>query len=84
MRKTILSRAVKKSPDLVFKLILSPEESKRRRPDDNIDIIRRKHDIVKSLTFPSSTTVIEMDAEQPYEKEILLIKNVIWQQILKL
>ena len=82
--ETILSRAVKKSPDLVFKLILSPEESKRRRPDDNIDIIRRKHDIVKSLTYPSSTTVIEMDAEQPYEKEILLIKNVIWQQILKL
>lgn len=79
----ILATAVRKSPDLVFKLILSPEESRRRRPDDNIEIIKRKHDIVKTLKFPLST-VIEVDAEQKYEKEILSIKNAIWQQLLKL
>lgn len=81
--EAILSRAVSCSPNLIFKLILSPEESKRRRPDDNIDIIRRKHNIVKSLMF-SSSVVREIDAEQPYEKEILLIKNEIWQHLLKL
>lgn len=81
--EAILSRAVGRSPKLIFKLLLSPEESKRRRPNDNIEIIRRKHDIVKSLIFPSSV-VIEIDAEQPYGKEILLIKNEIWQQMLKL
>ena len=81
--ESIISDAVKINPSLVFKLQLSPEESIRRRPNDNIDVITRKHNIVKALEFPSSK-VMEISAVQPYHEELNQIKQEIWKEILKL
>lgn len=79
----IISDAVKTYPSIVFKLQLSPEESIRRRPNDNINVITRKHNIVKALEFPSSK-VMDINAVQPYNEELIQIKTEIWKEILKL
>lgn len=67
-------------PALVFKLLLSPEESIHRKPFENLMNVSRKHEITKQLQFPKSKVII-IDAEQDYEKEILFIKNEIWNMI---
>lgn len=48
---------------------MSLEESMKRKPDNDIDKIKRKHMIVENLKFPKSN-VIDIDATQPLEQEI--------------
>ena len=75
-----LRRAVNMSPALVYKLILSPEESLRRKPFENREMVERKHEIIKALKFPSSE-VYTINAEQNYEQEIIQIKQILWRKI---
>ena len=77
-----LKNAEKISPDIVFKLILPPEESLRRKPHEDFEKIKRKHEIIKSLSF-SNSKVYEIDATMNYEDELILIKQIIWQNIPK-
>lgn len=77
-----LKEAENKSPDVVFKLILSPEESMRRKPHEDIDKIKRKHEIIKCLSF-GKAKVYEIDATMNYKDELILIKQLIWQNIQK-
>ena len=67
-------------PQIVFKLLLPPEESQRRRPSDNIEFLRRKHEITKALQFDGSKILI-VDATQDYQQELIYIKNVIWKYL---
>ena len=69
-------------PDLVFKLILPPEESLRRKPQERLEAVTMKHEIVKSLVFDGSD-VYTIDATMPFDKEMVMIKNIIWQHIQK-
>ena len=78
-----LAKAVETEPDVVFKLMLSPEESMRRKPFEDEAGVRRKHDIIKSLRFEKSQ-VYDIDATQEYQAELTEIKNIIWQHILGL
>lgn len=75
-----LNDVVKHSPSIVFKLILPPEESIRRKPHENLEGIKRKHEIIKSLDFKGSV-VYTIDATLPYNEELLMIKKIIWQHI---
>lgn len=70
------------SPHLVFKLMLSPEESIKRKPLENYNAVSKKHEIIKQLQFPNSM-VVEVDATQDYQKEVLFIKNTIWKELLQ-
>lgn len=72
--------ATKYSPDVVFKLVLAPEESKRRKPEEEMDVIIKKHQIIQKLEFPNSK-VYRIDAQMEYEDEILLIKKRIWSEL---
>ncbi len=67
-------------PNLVFKLMLSPEESIQRKPFENIESVTRKHEITQQLQFPNSL-VYTVDATQDYPQEIIFIKNQIWKAI---
>ena len=67
-------------PGLIFKLMLSPEESIRRKPFEDIEAVTRKHEITKKLQFPNSETYT-IDATQDYQQEIILIKNKIWNRL---
>ena len=69
-------------PCLVFKLMLSPEESIRRKPFENIEAVTRKHKITQQLQFPNSV-VYTVDATQDYQQEVILIKNLIWKAIVQ-
>ena len=69
-------------PTIVFKLLLSPEESIRRKPFENIDAVKKKHEITKKLEFPTSEVFV-LDATQDYNSEILTVKKLIWQCFLK-
>lgn len=77
-----LEKAVQLAPDVVIKLMLSPEESLRRKPFENKEMVEKKHDIIKSLTFNGSQVEI-VDAEQDYNQEILQIKSIVWNEIQK-
>lgn len=79
----ILMKAVEKEPDIVFKLLLSPEESITRKPFENYENVKRKHEVIKNLKFKKSD-VYEIDASQNYEDELIQIKNIIWNHIQKL
>lgn len=68
-------------PRLVFKLMLSPEESIRRKPFENIEVVNRKHQITEQLKFPHSL-VHTVDATMNYQDEILFIKNQIWNELI--
>ena len=69
-------------PDIVFKLLLPPEESIRRKPQEKIDAVTKKHEIVKSLKFEGSDVYV-IDATMPFEEELVLLKKIIWQHIQK-
>lgn len=77
-----IASAASHEPDLVFKLVLPPEESIRRKPKESFEAVLRKHEIIKTLQFKTSVVNV-VDATMPYDKEIVLIKNIIWQQIQK-
>ena len=78
----IIGEACKITPDVVIKLMLSPEESIRRKPFENYDAVKIKHDIIKNLEFPQAS-VYTIDATQPYVQELILIKNILWNHIRK-
>lgn len=80
--KMWLTKTVAIEPDLVFKLLLSPDESFRRKPEENYSMIKNKHIIIKNLEFVKSA-VYEIDAEQNYDVEVVEIKRIIWQKIQK-
>lgn len=69
-------------PRLVFKLMLSPEESIRRKPFENLETVTQKHVITQRLQFPNSV-VYTVDATQDYPQEIVFIKNQIWEALLQ-
>jgi hypothetical protein len=78
----MLAEAAAHHPNVVFKLILPPKESIRRKPQENLEVVTRKHEIIKSLKFEGSD-VYTIDATMPYNEEIVMIKNIIWQHIQK-
>lgn len=82
IEETIISDACTMTPDIVIKLMLTPEESIRRKPFENYEAVKAKHEIIKNLDFPNSS-VYSVDATQPYNQEIIQIKKIIWSHILK-
>ncbi len=77
-----LKKAQRYQPDLMFKLVLPPEESIRRKPDHTIEEVRPKSEITGKLVFEHSDTR-EIDATQPYDEELLEIKRYIWSELCK-
>ena len=77
-----IKRIIEYHPNMVFKLILPPEESIRRKPQESLEAVTKKHEIVKSLEFPGSD-VYTIDATMPFNDEMVMIKYAIWQHIQK-
>ena len=77
-----LKQATEHQPDIVFKLMIPPEESVRRKPENALDTMVTKHNIIKSLQFEKSDVYV-IDATMPFEEEILMIKKIIWEHVQK-
>lgn len=78
----LLKEAASHHPDIVFKLVIPPEESVRRKPENKLETMVRKHELIKSLQFEGSDVHL-IDATMPYEKEIVQIKQIIWRHLQK-
>lgn len=67
-------------PNIVFKLHISAETSMKRKPEEQTDLnaVERKIDGVSSLEFNNSY-LVNIDAEEKFEKELLIIKQQIWE-----
>ena len=79
-RLDVLKKAVRIQPDLVVKLMLTTEESLRRKPREKEENVQRKHEVIKQLEFPKSRVVV-VDVMKDYGKELVEIKNIVWRKL---
>ena len=78
LEQSYVGKSVENKPDVVFRLNISAETSMERKPEQkNIDIFQQKIDKLKDITFNNSY-IIDIDAERPYNDELLLLKKTIW------
>lgn len=68
------------SPDLVIKLLVTPETGHARKPDHNFETMKRKAEIIAALRFPTAR-VVEIDAGEPLAAVILAARRAIWQAL---
>ena len=77
-----LSKATSINPQLVFKLMLPPKVSIMRKPEEDLEMVTRKHNIIKKLNFIDADIHI-IDATQDYNDEIYQIRSLLWEKIQK-
>ncbi len=68
-------------PDLVLKLHVSAEVASRRKPETPASQLRTGIEMVRQLRYPATTTVVDLDAEQPLGTVILAAKRAVWERI---
>ncbi|MBD1397712.1 hypothetical protein H9Q13_11100 [Pontibacter sp. JH31] len=64
-------------PDIVIRLQVSPEVAAARKPEHDSESIRKKCSIIDQITF-ENTTVINIDANKPYDQVLSNVKQEIW------
>jgi thymidylate kinase len=67
-------------PDLVIKLVVTPETAARREPKMDPAVIRERIAALQRLEFPGARVVC-VDAEQPLAEVIRAVKHEIWRLI---
>lgn len=69
-------------PDIIFRLNISLDTCLERKPEENTDrdAFMSKLDELKQINFQGAR-IVEIDAEQPYDEELLLIKQILWKYI---
>jgi len=67
-------------PDLVIKLIVTPETISRREPDMDPTVIEKRIEAIPRLTF-SGAHVVSINAEQPLADVIRAVKQEIWRML---
>lgn len=67
-------------PDLVIKLVVTPETAARREPEMDPAIIRERIAALQRLEFPGARVVC-VDAEQPLAEVVRAVKHEIWRLI---
>lgn len=75
--RALFAEATKLGPDLVIKLSIDPEIAHRRKPDHDLDVIRRKSAVIDDLSF-SEAEVVVIDAAMAPDKVLLAAKTAIW------
>ena len=67
-------------PDLVIKLIVTPQTTVRREPDMDPAVIEKRIEAIPQLAF-SGARVVSINAEQPLADVIRAIKHEIWRML---
>jgi thymidylate kinase len=67
-------------PDLVIKLVVTPETAARREPEMDPAVIRERIAALQRLELPGARVVC-VDAEQPLAEVIRAVKHEIWRMI---
>ena len=74
---TAYSLARRLPPDLVIKLVVTPETAARREPNMDPAVIRERIAAIRRLDFPGARVVC-VDAEQPLQEVVRAVKREIW------
>lgn len=83
IEKRLFNQALDLGPDLVIKLLVSPEVAIKRKPDHSFEEITKKCKIVKQLMFLQCETVV-IDADKTFEQVLFEAKISIWKHIKKM
>jgi len=67
-------------PDLVIKLIVTPETTARREPDMDPAVIEKRIEEIPRLAF-SGARIVSINAEQPLADVIRAVKHEIWSML---
>jgi thymidylate kinase len=68
-------------PDIVFKLMISPEVAITRKPEhSNLEYFTNKINLVNKIDFPSSK-IIEVDAENTLENVVIFVRTKIIKEL---
>ena len=73
--------AHRQAPDIVIKLLASPQVALSRRPEMSIDEIDRRIRAVRAMRFPPTTSVVEIDADRPLDEVVRTVRSLIWQAV---
>jgi hypothetical protein len=65
-------------PDLVIKLIVSPEMALRRKPETGTDEVQRRVEALRTLQWAPPTRIVEIDADQPAERVFREVAQAVW------
>lgn len=65
-------------PDIVIKLEVTPEVALKRKTDSDIEEYRRRVVAIKSFSYPSTTKVVQLNADEPLEAVLIKAKYSIW------
>ncbi len=68
-------------PDVVIKLLVSPEVALERKPARSEAQLRRKVEVIRQLRYPRGTRVVEIDADLPLEQVLLDVKRAVWESL---
>jgi hypothetical protein len=68
-------------PDLVVKLQLSPAVAARRKPETPQAQIFPGVEMVRRLSYPDTTRIVDVDASLPLEQVVLEVKRAVWNAI---
>jgi thymidylate kinase len=66
------------APDLVLKLHITPELASRRKPETPREQVRTGVDLLRRLSYPSTTRVVDIDASRPLPEVLLQAKQAVW------
>jgi hypothetical protein len=69
------------TPDLVIKLAVTPIVALARRPEMSFDEVVRRVRAVHRLRYPPPATVVEIDADAPFEQVTLEAKRLVWDEV---
>ena len=68
-------------PDLVVKLVVSPETALRRKPDTGAAEVQRRVEVLRAFRYAPPTVVVEVDADQPLDDVIRDTAQAVWARI---
>ena len=68
-------------PDLVVKLHITPELAARRKPSTPVEQVSTGVELLRRLSYPPTTQVIDIDASEPLADVVLQVKRVVWAAI---
>ncbi len=75
----IYGRAENLAPDVVVRLLVSPETARARRPRDDPRELEFRTQLIKNLQFPDARAgVIDVDADADLEAVMLEVKQRLW------
>ncbi|MHA1539442.1 MAG: hypothetical protein ACTSXQ_03090 [Alphaproteobacteria bacterium] len=80
--RKIYKKSDKTCPDLVIKLLPSPEVAfERKEHSFTIEMLKEKSRLVEEIAFPKKTKVVIVNADQPLETVIAECEDLIWKML---